>query len=99
MFDNFKLEDLVKITKLEISKLKNKLSGRNIKLSTTPSFNKYIAQKAEKEKMGARPIQRLIQKNLENKLSVLLLDQSLIENQEIIFSFQKEEVAYSIKEV
>ena len=99
MFDNFQIEDLVTITKLEISKLKSKLVDRNIKLSTTPSFNKYIAEQAVKEKMGARPIQRLIQKTIENELSILILDQSLTENQEIKFSIKKEEVIYSIKEV
>jgi ATP-dependent Clp protease ATP-binding subunit ClpA len=61
-------------------------------------LNKYISEEAEKEKMGARPIQRLIQKNIENKLSTLLLNKDLTENQSISFSFIKGEVVYKIKE-
>ena len=98
MFDNFNIGDLIKITKLEIHKLQEKLIYKNIKISLTPSLNKYISEEAEKEKMGARPIQRLIQKNIENKLSTLLLNKELTENQSISFSFIKGEVVYKIKE-
>jgi ATP-dependent Clp protease ATP-binding subunit ClpB len=98
MFDNFNIGDLIKITKLETHKLQEKLIYKNIKISLTPSLNKYISEEAEKEKMGARPIQRLIQKNIENKLSTLLLNKDLTENQSISFSFIKGEVVYKIKE-
>lgn len=99
MFEDFGLESLVDITKLEISKISNRLKDKKITISSTPSFNKYIANLAEKEKMGARPIQRLIQKNIENELSTLLLNKTLIKNQDIKFSLIKGEVSYKIKEV
>ena len=98
MFDNFSIEDLIKITKLEVNKIQEKLKNKNIKISTTPSLNKYISEQAEKEKMGARPIQRLIQKNIENQLSNLLLNKDLTENHSIKFSLIKGEVVYKIKE-
>ena len=49
--------------------------------------------------MGARPVKRLIQKNLENELSRLLLSKELEDNQKITFSYLKEKITYKIKEV
>jgi len=49
--------------------------------------------------MGARPVKRLIQKNLENELSRLLISKELDDNSQIKFSYLKEEVNYKIKEV
>jgi len=48
--------------------------------------------------MGARPIKRLIQKNIENELSRLILDKSLHENTSIKFSVSKDQLKYTIKE-
>lgn len=98
MFQNFNEKDLVKITKLEIAKIQKKLEHRNIKVFSTLTLNKYIAKEAKIEKMGARPIQRLIQKHIENKLSKLLLSKELLDNQEVRFSLKKEEIIYEIKE-
>ena len=68
LFNDFNLSILTEITKLELKKLSDKLEEKKIKLSTTTSLIKYIAEEAMKEKMGARPIKRLIQKNIENEL-------------------------------
>jgi ATP-dependent Clp protease ATP-binding subunit ClpC len=98
MFDNFSIKELMQITKLEMNKIQEKLKIKNINISLTPSLNKHISEQAEKEKMGARPIQRLIQKNIENKLSTLLLSKELTENQSIKFFINKGEITYKIKE-
>ena len=71
----------------------------NLKMSVTPKVSKYIASLASAEKMGARPIKRLIQKHLENPLSELILNKSLTEESEIKFSIVKEEIKYTLKEV
>jgi ATP-dependent Clp protease ATP-binding subunit ClpA len=99
VFKDFQEDELVEIAKLEIQKLINKLKGMDLKMSATPKVSKYIASLATSEKMGARPIKRLIQKHLENPLSELILNKSLTEESEIKFSIVKEEVKYTIKEV
>ncbi len=98
LFKNFSTKDIQDITKIEINHLSSKLSCKKIKLSITPKVCKLIAEKAEEEKMGARPIKRLIQKNIENKLSKLILSKELKENQEIKFSVLKDSIVYNITE-
>ena len=99
LFQDFDSEQLKKIVKLEINKISAKLKGRNISVGATPTFINYIAEEARKQKMGARPVKRLIQKNLENELSRLLISKELDDNSQIKFSYLKEEVNYKIKEV
>ena len=41
-------------------------------ISITPNILSFIAESAALEKMGARPVKRLIQKHIENKLSRLI---------------------------
>ena len=48
--------------------------------------------------MGARPLKRLIQKNIENELSRLLLSKEVQENQEIKFSLVKNKIVFNITE-
>ncbi len=99
LFQDFNTDQLKKIIKLEINKISEKLKHRNICVGATASFMSYIADKAVKQKMGARPVKRLIQKNLENELSRLLLSKELNDNQQIKFSYLKEKVSFKIKVV
>lgn len=97
LFQDFDTEQLKKIVKLKISKISEKLKDRNISVGATPTFITYIAEEARKQKMGARPVERLIQKNLENELSRLLISQELDDNSQIKFSYLKDKVTYKIK--
>lgn len=98
MFNDFDVEQLTKIVKLEISKVADKLTEKNIKMSATPKVYRCIAEQAVKEKMGARPIKRIIQKLIENKLSKLLLSKELCDGSSIKLSIVKGELEYNITE-
>ena len=98
VFHKFKEEDYKKIITLELKGLKSKLAQKGVKLKMTPSIMKYLSQSAQKENLGARPIKRAIQVNIENKLSELLVSKELDMDQAITFSYKNGEVKYSIKE-
>lgn len=98
LFKGFDEKDISKIVKLEADKLSDKLKDRNIKISITPKVSSFIAKSAALEKMGARPVKRLIQKHIENELSKLILSKELKDNQNIKFSFSKESIVYNITE-
>ena len=98
LFNNFDTTQLTKIVKLEASNVAKKLQDKNIKMSISPKVATHIAELAAKEKMGARPIKRIIQKLIENQLSTLLLSKQLPENSTIKFSLIKGELKYKITE-
>ena len=98
LFNDFGLDELIKICKLEMNNLGNKLKEKDIKLSFTRGVLKYISEKAIQEKMGARPIKRIIQKLIENELSRLILSKTLPSGGSIKFSLKKDELDYKITE-
>ena len=56
-----------------IDNLRKRLEERNIKLKLSDTARSLIARKGFDVTMGARPLKRLIQKEIENKLSSMLL--------------------------
>ena len=97
-FEEFDKSSIDKISKLELNAIVQKLNHKNIEMSFTPGVIKYISELAIKEKMGARPIKRIIQKNIENILSNLILDESIVSGSKIKFKALRGALKYDIKE-
>lgn len=68
VFNHLDKKDLVKIFKSEISKLRQKLKNKKIKINFDKQLPIFLCDKAAEEKMGARPLKRLIQQNIEDKI-------------------------------
>jgi ATP-dependent Clp protease ATP-binding subunit ClpA len=74
------------------------LHKKGISFSATPSLVKHISEQAIKEKMGARPIKRILQKSIENELSRLILSKTLQDGSLIKFKYLRGNIEYDIKE-
>ena len=68
VFNNLDAEHLIKIFKYNLRKLSAKLRRKNIYLKTLPEVMEFICSKAAHEKMGARPLRRLIQSQIEDQI-------------------------------
>lgn len=95
VFNHLEKEDLVKIFKKEIALLQKKLKPKKITLFFNKNVVDYICDKASSEKMGARPLKRLIHSHIEDKIVDFYFNKPteldtkfnfLIENDEIIFN-------------
>jgi ATP-dependent Clp protease ATP-binding subunit ClpB len=73
MFTPLSKKDIVKIVGLQIDQLKKMLSKQNITLDATNEAINYLAAKGYDPQYGARPIKRIIQKEVLNTLSKELL--------------------------
>ena len=74
VFNNFSLEDIEDILIKEFNLLKqNVMSDHSIDISLSKESIKFLAKKAHNENMGARPIKKVIQKNIENIISEEIL--------------------------
>jgi ATP-dependent Clp protease ATP-binding subunit ClpC len=67
-------EDLERVVQLKLDELQKKLKKRGFDVSFADGLIKTLADKGFDPVMGARPLRRLIQSTIENKLSVMLLD-------------------------
>ncbi len=74
-FNNLSNDNIKNIVKLEINKFNTRLNNINYNIKYTDDVVNYIYTEAIKKKeFGARPIIRLIQTNLEDKITELMLE-------------------------
>ncbi len=73
MFTPLNRADIQKIVELQLDMLKKLLEGQNITIDATNEAIEYLSEKGFDPQYGARPIKRLIQKEVLNKLSKEML--------------------------
>ena len=66
-------EDLGSIVELYIDRLQTRLSDRRLELAVTPSARTWLAERGYDPIYGARPLRRLMQHEIDDKLATALL--------------------------
>ena len=99
MFNPLNKEDIKKIVKIHLEKVSQMLSEKDIKIKTTKYALSYLSEKGYEPQYGARPIKRVIQKEILNGLSRKLIsgeikngDHVLIDSFEKSIVFRKEKL-------
>ncbi len=99
MFSPLTQKDITQIVGLQLKAVKKMLSEQNIVLDATEEAVKYLAAKGFDPQFGARPVKRVVQREVLNKLSkeilagnvnsdsIILLDEF---NEELVFRNQEE---------
>jgi ATP-dependent Clp protease ATP-binding subunit ClpB len=73
LFDSLSIEELGFIVDITIDKLTKRLEERRLTLGVTPKARLWLAEKGYDPVYGARPLRRLIQREIEDRLANLLL--------------------------
>ncbi len=73
LFNRLSKEDIKKIVRLELSELEAALREKGIGLSVDDKALSYLAEKGYSPEFGARPLKRLIQREIENPVARLLI--------------------------
>ncbi|GAB7256426.1 ATP-dependent chaperone ClpB [Polaribacter sp. OB-PA-B3] len=73
MFTPLKQSDIFEIVKLQIESLKKMIGKQEITLDATDEAINYLAKKGYQPEFGARPVKRVIQKEVLNQLSKEIL--------------------------
>ncbi|MFM1879542.1 MAG: hypothetical protein RLZZ241_2408 [Bacteroidota bacterium] len=73
MFTPLRKSDIKEVVKLQLNQIKKMLDAQHITIDATPEAIAYLAEQGFDPQYGARPIKRLIQKEVLNKLSRELL--------------------------
>lgn len=76
VFKSLTKEEIAKILDIQIQELKERLSERKLTINVKPKAKNYLIEKGYEPAMGARPMRRLIQKEIEEPLSIELLSAS-----------------------
>ena len=73
IFDRLSRGDMDGIVKIQLKRLEKRLAGRNITLDLDASAQKWLADEGYDPVFGARPLKRVIQRALQDKLAEMIL--------------------------
>jgi len=77
------MEELVQIVGIQLRRLQAQLAEAGIKVRVTEEAKRHLAQEGFDPAYGARPLKRVIQQRLANRLASALLSQTIPENSEV----------------
>ena len=90
VFHPLNKEHIHRISEMEVVKVAERLSEREIRLRATPAAIDKIAEMGYDPDMGARPIRRVIQLEIEDRLSDALLAETFHDGDDILVDVDKE---------
>ncbi|MEY4328006.1 MAG: hypothetical protein RIR71_676 [Actinomycetota bacterium] len=73
LFDALSIDELGSIVDLNVDKLTERLEQRRLTLAVTPKARLWLAEKGYDPVYGARPLRRLMQREIDDRLANLLL--------------------------
>jgi ATP-dependent Clp protease ATP-binding subunit ClpB len=95
MFEPLSQTDIRDILRMLIADLQEKLSENGVVIEFTQGFEDYMSTKGYEPAYGARPIKRLLQKELVNMLAKAILDGHIHRDSVIKVSMRDGQIAFS----
>jgi ATP-dependent Clp protease ATP-binding subunit ClpB len=92
IFHNLTQEEIQKIVVIQVAHLASRLAEKNISIVLEDATSVYIAQKGYDPVYGARPLKRLIQRQIENPLSMAILEGKIEEGDHISIAVENDEI-------
>jgi len=81
-------EDIREIVQLELNKVNHRLEENRINLRATDGALEYLAEEGYNPEMGARPLRRVIQRKIEDRLSDALLAKEFEDGDSILIDIE-----------
>ena len=92
MFEPLSQTDVRDILRMQMKDLQEKLMENGVTISFTREFEDYMSTKGYEPAYGARPIKRLMQKELVNLLAKNILDGHVQRNSDILIDIRDGEI-------
>jgi ATP-dependent Clp protease ATP-binding subunit ClpC len=101
IFNSLDKKDILKIIDIELEKLFKRINSLGYRVELTKNAKEYVAEKGFDEKYGARPLNRAIQKYIEDPLAEEIIQKKVKEGDliKIDFDKKKEEIIVILEDV
>ncbi|MCQ9199564.1 MAG: AAA family ATPase [Prochlorococcus marinus CUG1437] len=83
IFNNLELNDIKEIAKIQLQHLEKRLNKKNLKFKITDEAINQLVENSFDHAYGARPLKRIIQKQIETKISHNILNNHYLNKDEI----------------
>jgi ATP-dependent Clp protease ATP-binding subunit ClpB len=94
IFNALKIEDIERIIEIQLAIIRQRLQERKITVELTQQAKDYIAQKGYSPVYGARPLKRVLQKEILDRLALELLEGQFAEGDNIIIDFKNNRMVF-----
>jgi len=95
-FNPLKNDDLFKIVDIEIKQMEKRLGEKGVFLEIGKEVKKILAKQGFDNTFGARPLKRVIQKEILDKVALLVLDRGDEEKMTVIIRGENEKIKVSL---
>ncbi len=95
IFNPLKPEDIEKIVDLQLKEIEERLAERKIKIAIEPAARKYLAKEGFDPEFGARPLKRLMQKLILDKLADKIIRGELKDGGKVKVNFKVDSLVFS----
>ncbi len=92
MFKPLQRDELFKIIDLQMKQIENLLEDRNISIRLTDEAKQLILNRSYSVQYGARPVKRFLQKEIETRLSRLIIEGKVKDGSMIIVTVKNNEI-------
>jgi ATP-dependent Clp protease ATP-binding subunit ClpB len=87
-FNQLTQEDLNRIVDIQLGQLRQRLTDRRLSLEVTPAARDWLAREGYDPAYGARPLKRVIQRNIGDALALALLEGRYHEGSTVVVDLQ-----------
>lgn len=94
MFEPLNRADVTNIVKIQFKQIADRLEAQNIKISATDEAIDWLAQLGYDPHYGARPVKRMLQKQILNELSKQLLADKVDKSKEIVVDMFDNQIVF-----
>ena len=95
IFQQLDQAELRQITELMLEETRRRLHAQGVTLELTPAAVDWIAEHGHQPEFGARPMRRVIQREVDNQLSRLLLDGRITPGQHVRVDVRDGELTFN----
>lgn len=97
IFDILSKDAIAKIVEMQLERVGKRLLEKDIKIDLSAKAKKYLAEKGYDPQYGARPLKRLIQREILTPIANLIIKNSVPEGATISVDRKKNEFAFDVK--
>ena len=94
IFNRLTEEDILRIVELEMEDVRSRLAGRNIKMTVSDAAMKELAERGFDPDYGARPLKRLIQKEIQDRMALAILEGRITDGAEVKVDYDKKDSTF-----
>ncbi|HEX6969741.1 MAG TPA: ATP-dependent Clp protease ATP-binding subunit [Micromonosporaceae bacterium] len=98
IFRRLESEQLRQIAELMLDETRRRLHAQDIVVAFTPAAIDWIAEHGYEPRFGARPMRRVIQREVDNRLSGMLLEEIVSPGQHVTVDVREQQLTFDVSE-